>query len=174
MDTRWNNRNSEYAKERRYEDEELKRKLILKGISPWDLACFATVGEENLLREINVNSNRRFLEKLEKKIRILEYEKRCGEEDPFPHIDKLNRYYKELREIKDQCHYLIKHSHGSEEQILDRERFYKYTSHLWYEFQISRTKESIYRCSKLRRGIYDQLLVKLHDLRNKISSDLEI
>lgn len=173
MDTRWNDCTSEYAKEKRREDEEMQRKLIIKGLSSWDLACFAAGGEENLLREIKVNSNRRFLERLDKKIRILEYEKRRGQEDPFPHINRLNGYYKELRKIKDQCYYLIQHSDGSEENILDREKFYKYSSHLWYEFQVSRTRRSIYRCSRLRRGIYDQLLIKFYVLRDKILLDLE-
>lgn len=172
---RWNDRNSEYARERRCEEEELRRKVDIKGISDWDMACFGAGGEEKLLREIGIKKQIHLLEIVEKKINSLKFANSWAKEDPAPFIKNLMDYYRDHKEKKEKCYYTCRKSDGSIHEIIFLyDKFSKMTESSWYDYDISNSKRCLYRISRARRGIYDLLLLRFYKLRDKSLEEIKI
>lgn len=171
---KWNDRRSEYAIERRCEEEELRRKMKIKEINSWDIACFGAGGEENLLKEVNLNKAKELLEAVEKKIRSLEYSNLWAKEDPAPFIENIKGYYTDLKEKKKECYYIYHGSaNTSQEVIFLHDKFLKRTETSWYDYDIANSRRALYRISSARRGNYDHLLLRFNQLKTKILKEIE-
>ncbi len=106
----WNNPKSEFSKNCREEDRELTRKeRTAVGWSRWDLACLGAGGEDQLIKEIQLNKImelKRYREKLLMKISNIP-------KDPTDLYEKKKKYEELLEETRDKytVHFEDRHTY---------------------------------------------------------------
>ncbi|GLI57316.1 hypothetical protein PM10SUCC1_28300 [Propionigenium maris DSM 9537] len=160
---RWNDKNSDYAKERRGEDKELDwREDHVAGWDRWSLACLGAGGEENLLEEIK----QRKVEELDIQIKRLELKVSQIVEAPF-----------ELYCIKDKHDRIAAKLRDKHQEVEDGEVIYFYRERYWREIEeveVNMDWHNIHR--KLeeyeKKSEYIETLEKMYSKRKKLSMDL--
>ena len=96
---RWNDRNSDYAKEKREEDRDLEWKEDhVVGWDRWSLACLGAGGEDKLIAELNQER----IEETERKIRKLERRLSTIVEDPKELYLEVEEYREKVRLLREK------------------------------------------------------------------------